>query len=155
MTDAITPVSLEDSEAIIKGKENTFSVKVVNSGLADVKFVYLTVSDASGVRILSEKEQYLGDIDSDDFDSTRFTAFVSETASGNVNLLVILKFKDATNKEFTETKTVTLRTYSLKEAQDLGLVKKPNYTVYIVIVVLIIAFIVYRKIKKRRRKRRK
>jgi len=146
--------SLESSEAIIQGKENLFSVKVVNSGLADVKFLYVKVNDVSGVKFLSDKEPYLGDINSDDFDSAKFTVFVSENAASTINMPVILKFKDATNKEFTETKTVTLKTYSLKEAQNLGLVKKPNYTTYIIVIVVIVGFIVYRKLKKRRKRRK-
>ena len=145
-------VSLEDSEAIIKGKENEILIKIVNSGLADVKFIYISVNDVSGVKFLSEKEQYLGDIDSDDFDSARFKVFISETASGSINLPVILRFKDATNKEFTEVKNVILNTYSLKEAQSLGLVKKPNYTTYIIIVVLVGGFVTYREIRKRRKR---
>ena len=146
-------VSLESSEVIIKDKENTFLVKVVNSGLADVKFLYIKVNDVSGLSFLSDKEPYLGDINSDDFDSAKFTAFVNENAANTINLIVTLVFKDATNKEFTETKTISLKTYSLKEAQNLGLVKKPNYVTYIVIVVLIIGFIIYRKLKKRKKRR--
>ena len=141
---------MEDSIVLIKGKENSFSIKIINSGLADVKFVYLTVNNVNGIKFLSEKEQYIGDINSDDFDSAKFTAFVNENAANTINLIVTLVFKDATNKEFTETKTISLKTYSLKEAQNLGLVKKPNYVTYIVIVVLIIGFIIYRKLKKRK-----
>lgn len=145
-------VSLEDS-VLIKGKENSFSIKVINSGLADVKFVYLNVNDVSGIKFLSGKEQYIGDIDSDDFDSVEYKVYISEAASGTISLAVVLKFKDATNKEFVETKNLILRTYSLKDAQDLGLVKKPSYTIYIVIGILVLGYIIYRIRKKRKLKR--
>ncbi len=145
-------VSLEDA-ILIKGRENALSIRVVNSGLSDVKFMYLKVGDALGVRFLSENEQYLGDIDSDDFDAAEFDIYLSESASGLINLQVTLGFKDSTNKEFTETKSITLRTYSLKEAQELGLVKKPNYTIYVVIGVLVVAYIIRRILKKRKRRK--
>ena len=145
-------VSLEDSAVLIKGKENVFSIKIVNSGLADVKFVYLTVNNVDGIKFLSEKEQYIGDINSDDFDNIEYEVYVNADASGTINLPIVLKFKDATNKEFIESKNVVLKTYSLKEAQSLGLVKKPSYTIYIIGGVLVFSYIFYRIRKKRKLK---
>ncbi len=145
-------VSLEDSMVLIKGKENSFSIKIINSGLADVKFVYLTVNNVNGIKFLSEKEQYIGDINSDDFDNIEYEVYVNADASGTINLPIVLKFKDGTNKEFIESKNVVLKTYSLKEAQNLGLVKKPNYTIYVVIGVLVLGYIFYRVRKKKKLK---
>jgi len=147
-------ISVEDSLALIKGKQNTLSIRLVNSGLADVKFVYIQVKDVVGIRFFSEKEQYIGDIDSDDFDSVEYDVYINAGASNSITLPVTLKFRDATNKEFTENKNVILRTYSLKEAQELGFVKKPGYTGYIVGVVLILIYFGYR-IRKRRKKKLK
>jgi len=150
-SDSELKVSSQDSNVLIKGKENIVSIKIVNSGLSDVKFVYASVPDISGIRFISEKEQYIGDIDSDDFDSISYKVYISESASSIVNLPVTLRFRDATNKEFTETQVINLRTYSLKEAQKLGIVKKPNYAIYIIIGGLIPAYIIYRAIKKKKR----
>jgi len=143
-------VSLEDSITLVKGQENEISIRIINSGLADVKFVYLTIGDTTGIKILSEKEQYIGDIDTDDFDNVKYNSYISKTASSIIGLPVILKYKDATNKEFTETKTLSLRTYSLKEARDLGLVVKPTYTFYIIGGIVIIGYFIYRYRKKRK-----
>ena len=49
-------VSLEDSIILIKGKENEISLKIVNSGLGDSKFVYLKTSDIPGIKFLTNKE---------------------------------------------------------------------------------------------------
>lgn len=146
-------VSLDDSVVLIRGKENEFSIKIINSGLSDVKFVYISVNDAAKLKIISEKEQYIGDIDSDEFDSAKYKSYIEEDASGSISLPVTLKFRDSTNKEFTETKTLTLKTYSLKEAQMLGLVKKPNFILYVIASVLVIGYIVYRILKKRKLKK--
>ncbi len=148
-------VSLEDSVVLIKGKENEIAIKIVNSGLSDTKFVYLETSDVSGVKFLAEKEQYIGDIDSDDFDSIKYQIYLSPEAPNLINLPVTLKYKDATNKEYTEIKTITIKTYTLKEAQDLGLVPKQNYTFYFIGGIGIIGFIVYRIIKKRKLKKKR
>jgi len=142
-----------DEGVLIKGRENVFSIKIINSGLADVKFVYIKANDVAGLNFVSEKEQYIGDIDSDDFDSVEYKVHINADASGTLSVPIILKFKDATNKEFTETKNVNLKIYSLKEARELGLVKKPTYTVYIIIGVLAVFYIGYRIRKKRKLKR--
>ena len=144
----------EDS-FLIRGKENTFSIKVVNSGLSNIGFAYLTVNDMVGIKFLSEKEQYISAIDSDDFDSVEFNAYISPSASSSIKLPVTLRYRDATNKEFTEQKEITLKIYSLKEAQEMGLVKKPNYTVYFGLGGLTIFYVAYRIRKKRKLKKRK
>ncbi len=145
-------ISVEDFLTLIKGKQNTLSIRLVNSGLADVKFVYIQVKDVVGIRFLSEKEQYIGDINSDDFDSIEYDVYINAGASNSITLPVTLKFRDATNKEFTENKNIILRTYSVKEAQDLGFVKKPGYTGYIVTLVLVLIYFGYRIRKRRKRK---
>ena len=139
----------------MKSQSYTFTLKIVNSGLSDIKFLYVIASDASGMKFLSEKEQYIGDIDSDDFDSVDYNVVVNADASNTISLPVTLTFMDATNKEFTETSSLVLKTYSLKEARELGLVDKPKVTAYVVIFILVVGYIVYRTIRKRKLKKKR
>lgn len=147
-------ISLEDPVTVIKGQENTISVKVVNSGLSDVNFVYVSLSDFGSTQVISENEQYIGEIKSNDFDSVKYSIFVAKEAQDNINIPVTLKYKDATNKEFTESKTINFRAYSLEEAQSVGLVKKANYTIYIIIILLIAGYFIRRYFKKRKLKKK-
>jgi len=147
--------SLESSTPLIKGKENEFSIKIVNSGLSDAKFVFITASEVTGIKFSSGNEKYIGDIDSDDFYNEDYRAYIASDAPNSINVPVILNYRDSTNKEFTEVKNIILRTYSLAEAQELGLVKKPNYTIYIVAVIVIAGWFGWRKYKKIKLKKRK
>ncbi len=79
---------------------------------------------------------------------------LQEPIKNIINLPIILKFRDATNKEFTESKSIVLKTYSLKQAQDLGLVEKPNYIYYIVAGIFVLSYVIYRIRKKKKLKRR-
>ena len=144
----------EDS-ILIRGQESLISLKIVNSGLSDIKFSYLTIKDIVGVQFLSEKEQYIGDIDSDDFDNVEYRIHISESASSLIKVPVTLKYKDATNKEFEETREVNLRIYSLKEAQEMGFVPKPKYNIFFGIGAVIVGYIGYRFWKKRKLKKKK
>jgi len=147
--------SLDDSVVLVRGKENVFTLKIVNSGLSDIKFLYVVASDATGVKFLSEKEQYIGDIDSDDFDNVDYNVIINVDASNSITIPITLRFMDATNKEFTETSNLILKTYSLKEAREFGLVDKPKFVPYIIVFILVVVYIVYRTLKKRKLKKRR
>ena len=144
----------EDS-ILIRGQDGTISLKIVNSGLSEIKFSYLTAKNVAGVQFFSEKEQYVGDIDSDDFDSVEYEVHVSDSASNLIKISVTLRYKDATNKEFEETKEIDLRVYSLKEAQERGFVPRPNRNIFFGIAAVIIGYILYRFWKKRKLKKKK
>ena len=148
-------VYLDDSVVLIKGKENIVVLKIINSGLSDIKFLYVTPSDVTGLKFISEKEQYIGDIDSDDFDNVEYKVIVNADAPNSITLLVTLNYMDATNKEFSETANLVLKTYSLKEAREIGLVDKPKIVSYLVAFVLILGYVIYRILKKRKLKKKR
>lgn len=147
-------LSVDENGVLIKGREGTLTLKLVNSGLSDVRFVYVTPDSTTRLNILSEKEQYVGDLDSDDFDSVEYSVYISNSATNNLNVPVVLKYRDATNKEFTETQTVKVRVYSLEDAQSMGLVAKSDYALYGGIGAVVLLYLVYRWRKKRKNKRR-
>lgn len=144
----------EDS-ILIREQEGVISLKIVNSGLSDIKLSYLIVKDVAGIQFLSEKEQYIGDIDSDDFDSVEYSVYVGASVSSLIKFPVTLRYKDATNKEFEETTEVNLRIYSLKEAQEMGLVQKPNRSIFFGIGAVIVGYVGYRFWKKKKLKKKK
>jgi hypothetical protein len=144
----------EDS-ILIREAEGSLSIKIVNSGLSDIKFAYLIMGSVAGIQFVSDKEQYIGDISSDDFDDVEYKVYVSAGAPSLISLPVTLKYRDATNKEFEEQKEITLRVYSLKEAQEKGLIEKPNYFIFVGISSVVLLYILYRVRKKRKLKAKK
>jgi hypothetical protein len=106
------------------------------------------------MNILSEKEKYLGDIDSNDFDRVDYEIYVNSDAPNTLTLPVHLEYRDATNKKFSENRILNLNFYSLEEAQALGLIEKTNFGIYVLILLLVIGYIVYRIIRKRRKKKK-
>ncbi len=146
--------SLDDSIVLIKGQENTLSIKMVNSGLSDAKFVYLTVNGPLGMKFLSSNEQYVGDLSSDDFETIDYSIFIEDSTPGNSNLQLTIKYKNSKNEDFTEIKTLPIRVYSQSEAKQLGLVKSSNYIFYVLVVIIILGFLYYRRRKKLKRKKK-
>lgn len=137
---------------IIQNLESKIEIKIVNEGLSDINYVSVELSDIPGIRVVSSKYEYLGTIESDDFDSVEFTMFSLENFGSLIAVPVIIKYRDALNHEFTKQETVLVPVYTQEEAQKVGLVESPNY-IYLLIPVLIIGFLIYRSIKKKRKKK--
>lgn len=149
----IIDVGIEDG-LLLKAQENEFSVKVTNKGLSNVKFLEIELRGGIYYTILSQKNVYVGDVDSDDFDTADFNIFFKENAPSSVNLPVVVRYKDGLNNEYEENFNLQATTYTKKQAMDLGLITKSNTQTYIIAVIaVVVIYFIYRSIKKRRKKR--
>jgi hypothetical protein len=147
----IIGVSVEDG-LLLKGKENELIVKVTNKGLSDAKFLEIEVGSSTYSNVLSSKSTYIGDIDSDDFDTAKFKIFFRKNSPSTIRLPVTVLYKDSVNNKYEENFNLELKVYSEEKAIELGLLEKSRTTTYIiVVVVIVIIWFVYRRIKKRRR----
>ncbi len=144
--------SVEDS-LLLKGRDNEFFVTITNKGLSDAKFVEVMIGEGQ-YDILSGKKQYIGDIDSDDFDSVKVNAYFDKKVGNSVNLPVQVVYRDDLNNMYTDNFNVNLELYTEDRAVELGLMEKSVSGSYIVgIVLIIILYIVYRRLKKRLKNR--
>jgi len=146
-------ITLNAEEGLfLKNSENEVSIKVVNKGLSDAKFLEIEIMPDTRYMINPPEKMYLGDLDSDDFDSATFNLFFKENSLSNIDLLVQITYKDSLNKNYLENFQVPIKVYSREKAIELGFIEKNNVVNYIVlVVVLIILYIIYRRFKKRRK----
>lgn len=148
----ILETSVEDG-LFLKGQNNKVSLKVVNKGLADVKFMEINVDSSTYYNLLSQNKVYIGDVDSNDFQTADFQILFNNNAPSVINLPVSITYKDITYKEYNEDFDIQLKVYSQEQAQNLGLVSKSNTSVYIiVVVVIVIIFFIYRWFRRRRKR---
>jgi len=137
---------------LLKGTKNELKVKIVNKGLSDIRFLEVSLGVSSYVDILSQNNVYIGDVNSDDFDSADFEVFFNKDTPENFQLPIILTYKDSTNQEFVEAYNLDLKVYSQERAIELGLMQKSRTALYIGIgVVVVILFFGYRYLRKRKR----
>ncbi len=138
---------------LVKGVEREIILRVINEGLSDIKLASIQVSQPNFATISSSLYEYLGNIDSNDFDSVDLKIVANENSPPYISIPVFITYKDSTNKDFTQSETVTLKVYSQDEAKKLGLIKSPNYTLYIIVGVLILVYVFYRIRKNIRKKK--
>jgi len=146
-------VTLDRTDIYEAGKTGEIIVKVVNKGVTDLKFANLKLISQDGYRILSTDEVYLGNIDSDDFETADFDIFVEKTNEDRIILPVTLEYKDANNNDFKNTIQLNLRLYSATEAKKFGLKQQNGFVGTLIIIIIIAAgLFYYRKYRKKKKK---
>ncbi len=140
---------------LLKGTEKEILVEVTNKGLSDAKFLEIEIMDSMYFKVLSSRTSYIGDIDSNDFDSAKFRIYFNENAPDKTSFPVIIRYKDGINNGYTKNFNVFLDVYSNEKATELGLIKKSRTVLYVIIfVVLVIIYFIYKKIVSNRRIRK-
>ena len=146
-------VTLDKSEIYEEDKSGEIIVKVVNKGVTDIKFANLKIIPAPDYKILSSDEVYLGNIDSDDFETAGFRIFVSNVKKNEIDVPLSLEYKDANNNEYKDNVALNLGIYSASDAKKFGL-KKGNGVIGNIIVLIIVAVGLFYYIRFRKKKKK-
>jgi hypothetical protein len=132
----------------VVGSKAKVTLKIINKGLGDAKFVGVTLIP-SGYTLLSEENYYIGTIDSDDSQNENFEVIFT---SQNPTITARIEYKNFDNELVTETINLPLTVYNQEQALKLGIIQANNSGTYILVsVAFIIGWIVIRKIRKKRR----
>lgn len=135
-------VNLEDSKVYKKGDTGEIVISVSNDGPADIKFLTLELLESKDYDIISAKNIYLGNLDSDDFETTEFDVNIKE--SDDILLKFKISYKDSYNQEFDEQRIVVLPVYKGSKAVKYGLSKPSGISKTIFWILLIIyIYLVY------------
>lgn len=145
-------LSLSSESILIQGQKNKLQVQITNKGLAKAKFLSINLGSGS-YSLLSSSNAYIGDLNSNDFDSASFDIYSS--GAGTVLFPVTVTYKDSANTDFAENLNLEMKVYSQEEALRLGLITKSKTGTYVsVVVILIILWIVYSRLRKWYKKRK-
>ncbi len=137
--------------SLIMNQKNTISIKITNIGLAKAKFLEVELG-VGNYNLLTGNKIYIGDLNSDDYDTASFDIFTKDGSI--VNFPVTLKYRDAINQQYAESFSVVSKVYSRNEAISVGLITQSRAGLYIgVVILLIVIWLIWRWIKKRRKKK--
>lgn len=142
-------VSISEETYLKKGTAQKVVFEMVNLGLTKAKFLKVDVTDGDNYVFLQPTHYYIGDLDSDDFESATF--MIVPDKSGDLNIPVELSYMDVNNKEYKETINVHLRVYSSSELKNLGIESGMSYGW--IILLLLAAGVGYYYWKKKRLKK--
>lgn len=139
--------SIETENPVI-GTEGKVTLKIVNRGFADARFVSVKALP-QGLTLLSESDVYIGTVDSDDFETAVFNVIFN---SQKADFSAIVQYTDFENNKITKTVDIPITVYSQEKAIELGIIEESNLGLYIgIVVAIIIIWLVWRWVAKRRR----
>lgn len=134
----------------IIGEQGKVSLKIINKGFGEIKFVNVKIIP-EGFTIIGKDSDYIGSIDSDDFESATFDVLFNKK---NAKAVIIVTYKDFNNIEQVETIQENLEILSREEGIQRGIIQKDNTFIYVVsIIILIVLWLIYRRLKKRLKKK--
>lgn len=138
---------VDSSEVSSPGSPGTVVLKVINKGIMDLKYLNARLVSTEQYDVLSpSNEEYIGNLDSDDFETIEF---IIKPKVKDIRLNVVVDYKDPYNKDYSKTYDLPLRVVSKAE---LGESKFPWGTA--IIVLLVIAVVLYWWYRRRKKKKK-
>jgi len=121
--------------------------------LNDMGFLTTELKPSPEYEIISSDVIYVGEVESDDFESVTYKIHASDADDDNVlTLRLFLKYKDDYNNEFTSEEEVKVQLFSDEEAKKYGLVPRTSYTGTVILLLIIIGGVVYYIYRRRKKK---
>ncbi|MBI2129488.1 hypothetical protein HYU07_04565 [Candidatus Woesearchaeota archaeon] len=144
-------ISIESSTIYKIGSSGKIIIKFVNKGLTDIKFVNARLKETNDYEIVSPDVVYVGNVDSDDYETAEFRLFLKNAKDGKVILPLAVDYKDANNKDYSANISLELKIIS---PEKLG-IKQGNgfWGIILLIIIAAAAWWGYSKLKKSRRKK--
>lgn len=139
--------NIDETDVLKAGSSGSVSLRLINKGPVNIKFLTVQLLPSTSYEILSSDNIYIGDLDSDDYDTAEFKLYLKpDTESGSLTLPISLEYRDAMNNKFTERADVPVRIYTYDEARTFGLEKvNMTWTYVLVAVLLVLAYFGYKK----------
>jgi hypothetical protein len=146
-------LNIEENKAVTAGSSGNIVLSISNTGPSDIKFVSIIVQDGQGYEVIGPSMKYLGNLQSDDFETEQYSLRIASDAKDEVKLSVNVVFKDAYNRAYERTEQLPMKIYSKSEATQLGLLPAKSSVGIIILVVVVLgiaAFVIFRRRSKRR-----
>lgn len=135
-------LEIESTELTTSTKTGNLVLKIVNYGTTDIKFARVKLAESEDYEIISSSETYIGDIDSDDYETAEFRLKMLEK-SADIN--VVLDYRDANNVDYSEEQSITINLYSPGE---LGIQQSKAWVWIVLILIAVGAYFGYKRYKK-------
>lgn len=134
--------SVDSSDIYGSKTTGTITIKLTNRGLTDLKFMNVVLNKGNRYDILSADSVYIGDVDSNDYETAEFNVKVDKKET---ILPLTLEFRDSSNRLYTEQKNITFRKLSSAEAGKSGI------SMWMILIVLAIGAYFYYQYRKKKK----
>ncbi|MBL7051919.1 MAG: hypothetical protein ISS01_02415 [Nanoarchaeota archaeon] len=133
--------NLEDFDTFQEGGKGEIVVSVSNIGPTELKFMNIELLEDEDYVIIGANKEYLGNLDSDDFETSTYDIFVNAEDDTELNFKVT--YKDAYNEEYEEEFSVSLPVYTRSEVAKYELDSNGTRSIIKYICYLLIILFIY------------
>ncbi len=120
------------------------TIKVVNRGTTDIKFLAVTLENTKDFEVNSQPYVYVGSVDSDDYETADYTITIHKTKEKEISLPLSLSYKDANNNEYTTKANLALKLQKQKKSSGWpGLIA--------VLAIAVVMYFVYKRVCKKKK----
>ncbi len=143
-------INLESTEIYKNKQKGKIVTSISNTGMSQINFLTITLLESEDYKIIGTDKIYLGNLDSDDFETADFELYMNSDKK-QVPYKIQLEYKDEFNNQFSDEKSVTLNLYSSEESLMYGFEAPKSYTGTIIFVLIIVGIGIWwwrRKVKK-------
>jgi uncharacterized membrane protein len=140
--------TVSNSEIYLGKTTGDITINFVNNDIANIKYLTVELLDSPDYTVLSDNKKYIGDLDSDDFDSIDFNLKVNPEKT-EIPLLLKIEYRDSINTFYSKDLKLDLK---IRDPKELGI--KNNNAIYLIIIIVVaIAFVSYLYVKIKRKKK--
>jgi hypothetical protein len=144
---------VDQSELYVGNRLGTVTIRFINKGFSDVKFLDVKMECTDDFEVLSAKEVYVGNVDSDDYETVDFKLYLKNGVSKEERTIVLpvkVEYRDTNNNLYHEDLELEMRVLS---SEKLGM-KKSNFgiIIFIFLVFSLIGIFLYRRSKNKKKK---
>ncbi|MCJ7450264.1 MAG: COG1361 S-layer family protein [Candidatus Nanohaloarchaeota archaeon QJJ-9] len=112
-------VGVNQKDDLFPGSKGSVTLRITNQGDGRARFVSLKVPEGEGYEVLSTSEIYLGNMDSDDYQTAEFDLYVEN--GSDISLPAELHYRDDTGEKIEDTRHVDLQVYGQDEISKYNL----------------------------------
>ncbi len=143
-------IFIETSELKAAGTAGNVDIKFINKGTSDIKFLYVTLKESDNYNIISPENVYVGDIDSDDYESAEYKIYLKKARNGEVMIPLYIEYRDANNRLYKKNIGLPLKIISAKmSGEGNGGSKVIGFLIIIAIVAA--GIFIYRRRKRKKK----
>lgn len=146
-------VYMETSDSFTGGTTGSVVFSVSNTGPTQAKYVTIVLEPSEDYEIIGSDRSYIGNLDSDDFDTAEFKISVGNSLnSTKIPVTASVSYKDAYNNVLSKEYQQYLTIYSNEDMIRLGKIKQESGSggLIIAVVVVVILFLAYRRFTRRK-----
>lgn len=132
-------LALEDKSVYKELQKGTVTFSIANTGKTNLNYLSVELIDQPlYYTTLSNKKTYIGNLESDDFDTAEYEIYSEDSEANKLPLKVKLIYKDDYGKLFEEIHEIDVELYNKNKAMKYGLETPAGTGVIINIMILII-----------------